>query len=173
MANYLCVPERKSINWLSLEIFTSLPFTFYPIGSVCLIEFFSLGQNQSDRHEISVYTEKLCSFLFSCLSKLNTLNFSHLQHACPEGMLLVLFAEKWCWIKEHNSSLGILHFPTLGWLSKISVLFSTPSQLCPNYLSWTIFVSKALLSSVSPMGIPGLPLWPGNAVSECSLFQGK
>lgn len=111
VADDLCVAERKSIIWLSLEIFTSLAFTFYPIGSVCLIESFSLGQNQSDRHEISVYTEKLFSFLFSCLSKLNTWNFSHLQHACPAGMLLVQFAEKWCWIKEHNSSLGILHFP--------------------------------------------------------------
>lgn len=56
VANELRVPEMKSINWLSLKNFTPLVLIFYPIGSVCLF-FFSCGQHQPDKHEISVYTE--------------------------------------------------------------------------------------------------------------------
>lgn len=82
-------------------------------------------------------------------------------------MLLVLFAEKWCWIKEHNSSLGILHFPYPWLIIKdfSSISFPALSKL----FVLNNFCLESVLSSVSPMGVPGLPLQPGNAVSAaCS-----
>lgn len=172
MANELHVAERKSIDRLSLENFISLVLVFYPTGSVCLIAFFNLGQNQPDRHEISVYAEKLCSFLFSCLSKLNILNFSCLQHACPAGMLLVLFAERWCWIKEQNSSLSILHFPypwlTIKDFSFILVLPSSFVQIIclEHFLAWKY------VEFGPPHGNPRTST-PARKYCERSLLQSK
>lgn len=61
LANELHVAERKSIDWLSLEDFSSLVLIFYPIGSVCLPVLF-LWDETSLTDMKSVYAEKFCSF---------------------------------------------------------------------------------------------------------------